>query len=104
MSPVQIVILTYWRVVAPASGRLARGRLALGAAGEDARRTAAGTAALQHDQWLLTALFALPLGPAFFHTLPRAPQRERIRWNILCDATGGRNVRSLANFYRRDQG
>src|ERR1700674_5063806 len=32
--------------VAPASCRLSRGRLALGAAGEDARRTAAGTAAL----------------------------------------------------------
>src|SRR5947208_11286610 len=31
--------------VAPASCRLSRGRLALGAGGEDARRTAAGTAA-----------------------------------------------------------
>src|SRR5208337_2151593 len=34
------------RRVAPASCRLSRGRLVLGAAGEDARRTAAGTAAL----------------------------------------------------------
>src|SRR5437660_7381896 len=32
--------------VAPASCRLSRGRLALGSAGQDARRTAAGTAAL----------------------------------------------------------
>ena len=47
------IVRTAWRwmqrpspKVAPASCRLSRGRLALGAAGEDARRTAAGTAAL----------------------------------------------------------
>jgi len=36
--------------VAPASCRLSRGRLALGAVGEDARRTAAGTAALRNER------------------------------------------------------
>src|SRR5271157_587081 len=39
-------MVTARKRVAPASCRLSRGRLALGAAGEDARRTAAVTAAL----------------------------------------------------------
>jgi len=41
------VIITAGADVAPASCRLSRGRLALGGAGEDARRTPAGTAALR---------------------------------------------------------
>src|SRR5208337_1746254 len=40
------MMVTARKRAAQASCRLSRGRLALGAAGEDARRTAAGTAAL----------------------------------------------------------
>src|SRR5450759_2677676 len=48
-------MIAAWRV-APASCRLSRGRLALGRAGEDARRTAAGTAALRS----VVLAFSLP--------------------------------------------
>ena len=40
------MMITAWKTSSAGTCRLSRGRLALGAAGEDARRTAAGTAAL----------------------------------------------------------
>src|SRR5260370_15786713 len=46
---------------------------------------------------------ALRPGPAFFHALPRAPERQRILRHIVRDATGGRDVGAASNLYRRHQ-
>src|SRR5208282_6176290 len=56
----------------------------------------------------LAALFfpflALCPRPAFLHALSRTSERQRIRRNILGDATCGRDIGAASNLYRRDQG
>jgi len=50
-------------------------------------------------------LLCLAFGPrpTLLHALPRPPERQRIRRNIVRNTTRGRNVRSPPNLDRRNQ-